>query len=138
MVKHFPSTRLVVAEHFKFNKRDQELSESVTQYIMQLKNMAMSHMMQRKLFIEPDVTFNKACGVATSMECTAHQTNMLEPTAHTEVHDLAASTMARQTTARQQCKHCGRVGNRPTGKMPCLSADLFLMWQITSHNSYVS
>lgn len=92
LVKHFKPKRNIVAESFKFNKRDQKQGESIAEYIVELKTMAqlcdfgdfldralkdrficgiLNDSIQRKLFNDSSVdTFQKACDIALTMETT--------------------------------------------------------------------
>ncbi|KAJ8875038.1 hypothetical protein PR048_022928 [Dryococelus australis] len=60
---------MVIAERYKFHKHDEQPTES------------MSHdLIQRKLFIESNLNFERACTIAFSMELAASQTKLLQPT----------------------------------------------------------
>lgn len=89
---HFAPKRNIVAESFKFNKRDQKQGETIAEYIVELKTMAQScdfgnfldralrdrficgvsnESIQRRLFNDSELkTFEKACDAALMMETT--------------------------------------------------------------------
>lgn len=98
---HYSPNRVVMVERFKFNKRDQKDSESIAEYIVQLKKMAKycdygatlssalrdrfvcgmrSETIQKKLLVVADLTFEKACTIALSMEAADEQANALQQT----------------------------------------------------------
>lgn len=90
--KHFTPKHNIVAESFKFNKREQKEGETVAEYIVELKSMAQkcsfgdfldralrdrficgiaNEAIQRRLFNDESIeTFDKACQIALTMETT--------------------------------------------------------------------
>lgn len=89
---HFAPKKNIVAESFKFNKRDQKQSETIAEYIVELKTIAQdcefgnfldralrdrficginNEAIQQKLLNDSSLsTFQKACDVASTMETT--------------------------------------------------------------------
>lgn len=89
---HFAPKRNVIAESFKFYKREQKQGETIAEYIVELKTMAQScefsnfldralrdrficgvsnESIQRRLFNDGELkTFEKACDAALMMETT--------------------------------------------------------------------
>ena len=103
---HFKPKTLVIAERFRFYKRNQHDNESISDYIVELKKLAStcyfgdflsialrdrlvcglrSESIQRKLLTEVDLTFDKAERIAVAMELVqrnaidySHQAQMVE------------------------------------------------------------
>jgi len=103
---HFKPKTLVIAEHFRFYKRNQHDNESISDYIVELKKLAStcdfgdllsialcdrlvcglhSESIQGKLLTEVDLTFDKAERIAVAMELVqrnaidySHQAQMVE------------------------------------------------------------
>ena len=89
MEKHFETKLLVISERFKFNKRVQLPSETVSEYVAELRKLSehykfeafldnalrdrfvcglRSEATQKKLLLEADLTFAKAIEIAQGME----------------------------------------------------------------------
>ncbi|RXN15243.1 Retrovirus-related Pol poly from transposon opus [Labeo rohita] len=96
LLAHYRLQPLVIAERFKFQKRNQKEGESVADYIMALRQLSVScefgqylsdalrdrfvsglnavESMQRKLLSQKDLTFNQACETVSSMELASSNT----------------------------------------------------------------
>uniref|UniRef100_A0A3B3RZC6 Retrotransposon gag domain-containing protein n=1 Tax=Paramormyrops kingsleyae TaxID=1676925 RepID=A0A3B3RZC6_9TELE len=89
LLSHYQPKPLVVAERYRFQKRNQKESESVSDYIVALRQLSkhceygdhldealrdrlvsglISESIQRKLLTEKDLTFARACELAQSIE----------------------------------------------------------------------
>ena len=89
MVSHYSPKPILIAERFKFHRRNQHESETVAQFVVELKRLALkcefetfledafrdrlfsglkSVQIQEKLLAERDLTFKKAFETAQSME----------------------------------------------------------------------
>lgn len=96
--EHFTPKRVVMVERFKFHKRDQKENENMAEYIVQLKKMAKfcefgaelpsvlrdrfvcgmkNESIQKKLLTVADLTFDKACSIALSMEAAHEQASVM-------------------------------------------------------------
>uniref|UniRef100_A0A1A8C840 ribonuclease H n=1 Tax=Nothobranchius kadleci TaxID=1051664 RepID=A0A1A8C840_NOTKA len=95
LTAHYKPKPLIIAERFKFQKRNQQENESVSDYVVSLKRLSTHcdfgrHLdealrdrfvsglkveaIQRKLLTEQDLTFAKACELALSMEMASKNT----------------------------------------------------------------
>ncbi len=95
LLAHYRPQPLVIAERFKFQKRNQKEGESVADYIVALRQLSAScefgqylsdalrdrfvsgltsESMQRKLLSQKDLTFRQACEIASSMELASRNT----------------------------------------------------------------
>lgn len=98
--KYFKPKVNIIAERFKFYKRNQKLHESISDYIVELKTLAQScdfktfleealrdklvcginnESIQQKLLNETGLTFDKACELAKNMEMTKSQLQQMRP-----------------------------------------------------------
>lgn len=89
LLAHYQPKPLVIAERFRFQKRNQNEGESVSDYVVALRQLSKhceygdhlnealrdclvsglaSESIQRKLLTERDLTFARACEIARSME----------------------------------------------------------------------
>lgn len=89
LTEHFEPKKNIVAESFKFYKREQKSSKSISEYIVELKSMAQecdfndfldralrdrficgvhNSAIQQRLLNDGIDTFEKACGIALTME----------------------------------------------------------------------
>lgn len=97
--KHFVPQKLVIAERYAFYKCCQKPSQSVGDYIVEIRKLAKAckfeafleealrdklvcgltkEGIQRKLLAEPDLTFNDACKLALTMELTEQQAKKIQ------------------------------------------------------------
>ena len=123
---HFSPKPLLIAERFRFHKRNQEENESVTQYVAVLRKMTehcqfgtalsdtlrdrlvcglRSEAIQKRLLTEENLTFKTAVDTAISMELAAKEAVQLG--AASRVHKVAA-TPERQKGDTQECYRCGK------------------------------
>uniref|UniRef100_A0A672ZN16 Retrotransposon gag domain-containing protein n=1 Tax=Sphaeramia orbicularis TaxID=375764 RepID=A0A672ZN16_9TELE len=76
LTSHYKPKPLVIAERFKFQKRNQQENESVSDYVVCVK--ALGHTLvetiQRKLLTEQNLMFAKACELSLSMEMASKNT----------------------------------------------------------------
>lgn len=98
--KYFKPKVNIIAERFKFYKRNQKMHESISDYIVELKTLAQScdfkafleealrdklvcgisnESIQQKLLNETGLTFDKACEMAKNMEMTKSQLKEMRP-----------------------------------------------------------
>lgn len=124
--KHFTPKPLVIAERFRFHKRNQEESESVVQYVAVLKKLSeycefdaalndtirdrlvcglRSEAIQKRFLTEANLTLQKAIEVAVSMELAAKEAQQLG--AAIRVHKVEAA----QDMEKGRCYRCGNVGH---------------------------
>nr|XP_055071051.1 uncharacterized protein K02A2.6-like [Misgurnus anguillicaudatus] len=121
--QHFSPKPLIIAERFRFHRRNQEEGESVTQYVAVLRGLSehcefgghlddalrdrfvcglKSEATQKRLLTETTLTFQRAVELAVSME-----------TASREAHQLSGSltvnalSLLKNKTANK-CKRCGK------------------------------
>jgi len=97
--KHFGPKRIVIAERFRFHRREQAAGETVADYEAELRRLAIhcqfgeyldqalrdrlvcglkSEVTQRRLLSEPDLRLKRAIEVAQSMEAAERNTQQLK------------------------------------------------------------
>ncbi|XP_038069806.1 uncharacterized protein K02A2.6-like [Patiria miniata] len=131
--KHLAPKPLVIAERFRFHKRDQREGESVTAYLAELRRLTeycefgsylndalrdrlvcglRAGNITKRLLAEAKLTFKKAIEIATAMEAAAKDAvefqQQLKP--ETSVHKFAAKP---QPTSTSTCYRCGKSGHSP-------------------------
>jgi len=129
LMTHYAPRPIVIAERYRFYKRDQQESESVSDFVVMLKNLAStcefgnflnealrdrfvcglrSENCRRRLLTESDLTFTKAIEIARSMElarkdCTELQTGrVLLDRAEASVNQI--STLKKKSSHKSYCK----------------------------------
>ena len=130
MQNHLSPKPLIIAERFKFHRRNQGENESVAQYLAELRKLSekcefaeypeqalrdrlvcglVSEKIQQKLLLEANLSLKKAFEIAQSME-----------TAHWETHEMRASGSQAGTEIRhlnansgRSCTRCGKTGHHP-------------------------
>lgn len=124
---HFSPKPIVIAERFRFHKRNQQEGESVTQYIAVIKQLSEhcefgTHLqdalrdrlvcglnvesIQRKLLNEAELTFKKAAELAVSMETVARETHQLSNALKVNALSLDSSKQ------RTKCPRCGKTNHQ--------------------------
>ncbi|MGH0173820.1 UNVERIFIED_CONTAM: hypothetical protein FKN15_066553 [Acipenser sinensis] len=125
---HLSPKPLVIAERFRFHKRNQQTNETISQYIAELRRLAEhcqfgeglgdalrdrlvcgihNESTQKRLLTERDLTLNRATEIAVSTETAAKDATELQQKAIVEcaTHKLAA----RRTNAKERaCFRCGK------------------------------
>ena len=127
---HLSPKPLIIAERFKFHRRNQGENESVAQYLAELRKLSencqfgeyleqalrdrlvcglVSEKIQQRLLSEAELSLKKAFEIAQSME-----------TAHRETREMRASGSQIDTeikhvstTPRGACTRCGKPGHHP-------------------------
>lgn len=119
--KHFKPTRNIVAESFRFYKRDQKQGESIGEYVIELKSIAQlcdfgdfldralkdrficgiaNESIQVKLFNDSSITtFQKACEIALIMEATRYDVEMIHNGASGSVNVMRHTGNDRERTS---------------------------------------
>ena len=123
---HFSPKPIVIAERFRFHKRNQEEGESVTQYVAVIKRHCnfgthlqdalrdrfvcglKSETIQRRLLTEAALTFQKAVEIAVSNETVARESQQLSSAL--KVNVLSKLTSRQQST----CTRCGKMNHNET------------------------
>ncbi len=129
--KHFNPAPLEIAESFHFGTRSQQPSESISEYIVVLKKLSIhcnfgeflnralrdrfvcglnNFKIQNKLLNTENLTFDKACLIAKSMEMAERNTQEFHPATSTNTTGFGDGTVNQiQTTKRdgQVCYRCG-------------------------------
>lgn len=101
LTKHFSLKPLVIAERFRFHKRNQEEGESVTMFVASLRKLAehcefkdvlnntlrdrlvcglRNEAAQKKLLTESDLTLDKAINISVTMEMASKEAHALHAT----------------------------------------------------------
>ncbi len=134
---HFKPKTLVIAERFRFYKRNQHENESISDYIVELKKLAStcdfgeflsialrdrlvcglrSESIQRKLLTEIDLTFDKAEKITVAMELAQRNAVDLHPSSSSggigvnkveHKHKKRAKASASGSKQSTECWRCG-------------------------------
>ncbi|XP_060761945.1 uncharacterized protein K02A2.6-like [Neoarius graeffei] len=133
LTDHFKPEKNVIAERFRFQRRNQQEGESIASFIVALKQLSIhcefaghldealrdrfvcglrSEAMQKKLLTEWNLTFKSACDIACTMEMASKNT--------TEFSDKAKATsevctVSSQKVKREQTRHAIASGNQLDG-----------------------
>eukprot|EP00079_Xenopus_tropicalis_P016020 XP_004914327.1 PREDICTED: uncharacterized protein K02A2.6-like [Xenopus tropicalis] len=120
---HFSPRPIVIAERFKFHKRNQAEGESVAQYVAVLKKLAehcefgdnlndalrdrvvcglCSESIQRKLLTESALTYQKAVDIAMSMEAVSRESQHLSNSLKVNAMSFASES------PKAKCFRCGK------------------------------
>jgi hypothetical protein len=125
--EHLSPKPLVIAERFRFHKRDQHAGETVAEYIAELKRLSehcnfgnvlndalrdrlvcgiSSETIQRKLLSEEDLTFKKASETAIAIEAASKDAAELQKRAGGKATEVVHKLHAKKQFPRK-CSHCG-------------------------------
>ena len=134
---HYSPKPLVIAERFRFYKRNQQETESIATYVSELKKLSancefdatlndylrdrlvcgmLSVPTQKKLLTEKDLTYQRAVEISVSMETATHDTEEIHKAS--DVHAMASSHKREKKSPTQytktsvKCKVCGRGSHR--------------------------
>ena len=130
--KHLAPKPLVIAERFRFHKRDQREGESVTAYLAELRRLTeycefgdylndalrdrlvcglRAGNITKRLLAEAKLTLKKAIDIATAMEAAAKDAVEFQQQFKPEstVHKFAS----KKPTSSTACFRCGRAGHSP-------------------------
>uniref|UniRef100_A0A3Q1F3H9 Retrotransposon gag domain-containing protein n=1 Tax=Acanthochromis polyacanthus TaxID=80966 RepID=A0A3Q1F3H9_9TELE len=118
---HYRPAPVVIAERFRFQKRNQKEGETVSDYVVALRQLSTtcdfgqylddalrdrfvsgmrSDAVQRRLLSEKELTFSRACEIAVSMELASR--NTMEFSGHSASHQVNALYPERQRTRPQR------------------------------------
>lgn len=127
---HYAPKPLIIAERFRFHKRNQQEGESVAQFVAILKQLSehcdfgrslndtirdrlvcglRSETIQKRLLTETNLTLEKSIDISTSMEMAAKEAQQLSGA--TQVHKLFTQPKKVVTTG-QLCYRCGKPGHQ--------------------------
>lgn len=136
LAAHFSPKPLVIAERFRFHKRNQEEGESVAVFVAALRRLAehcefgaalndtirdrlvcgmRSEAAQKRLLTESALTLDKAMEISVSMELAARDAHQLSTSG--KLHQVATEDKG----AQNKCYRCGRTGHVADG---CWSKDV--------------
>ena len=117
---HLSPKPLVIAERFRFHKRDQRDDETIGAFVADIRKLShhcefgetldaslrdrlvcglRNELIQKRLLSEADLTFTRAIAIAVAMETAAKDASELQHQRHqeTEVHKIAANRPIRRT-----------------------------------------
>ena len=124
---HLAPKPLIIAERYRFHKRDQRSGETTAQYIAELRRLARNcdfgghladalrdrfvsgvtnHTICKSLLSEDGLTLAKAEKMATAMETAARYAAELTPSNRQDVHRMVMKPRAQET-----CYRCGKTGH---------------------------
>lgn len=137
---HFSPKPIIIAERFRFHKRNQEEGESVAQYVAVLKKLSehcdfgihlhdalrdrfvcglSNESIQRKMLTEETLTFQRAVDISMSMETMAREAEHLKSSL--KVHAMFASS----PQGGDKCFRCGKSNHKQSDcyyrEQPCYS-----------------
>lgn len=129
LTAHFSPKPLLIAERFRFYKRNQEEGETVTMFVAALRKLAehcefkedslndairdrlvcglRNEATQRKLLTESNLTLARAVEISVSMEMAAKEAQQLSA-ATAKVMKIAS---AEDSSANRPCTRCGKQGH---------------------------
>ena len=133
--KHYNPKPLEIAQSFHFGTRNQKSGESVGDYVLALKRLAVhcnygefldrtlrdrfvcglrNPKIQNKLLNTEDLTFEKACRIAKAMEMTERNTQEFHPTTSESPQVSQLTAQDDKNTNQEQFFRCG--GNNHSGQ----------------------
>jgi hypothetical protein len=133
--KHFNPASLEIAESFHFGTRSQKPGESIGEYVVALKKLSIhcnfgeflnralrdrfvcglnNVKIQNKLLTTENITFDKACQIAKSMEMAERNTQEFHPT--TSASAPSEGTVNQIESKRNDEQACYRCGGNHTAK----------------------
>ena len=125
--KHFGPKRIIIAERFRFHRREQAVGETIADYEAELRRLAIhcefqeyldqalrdrlvcglkSEATQKRLLSEPNLTPKRAIEVAQSMEAAERNTQQLKG-GEVSVHSVESATIS-ERKGEVECYRCGR------------------------------
>ncbi|XP_026142558.1 uncharacterized protein K02A2.6-like [Carassius auratus] len=123
--QHFSPKPLVIAERFRFHRRNQEESESVTQYVAVLRGLSehcefgghlddalrdrfvcglKSEATQKRLLTESTLTFQRAVELAVSMETASREAHQLSGSLTGEMQNITAKITLKPENKLKFCQ----------------------------------
>ncbi len=135
--KHLAPPPIVIAERFRFHKRDQQQHENVNDYVAELRQLAINcnfgdylnealrdrfvcglrrEAMQRALLSEADLDLAKAVKIANSMEMASRDAGQLRNNGSPGVHQMQRQPLRssrRSTQPGKTCYRCNKTGHLP-------------------------
>ncbi|XP_039602322.1 uncharacterized protein K02A2.6-like [Polypterus senegalus] len=134
MRDHLSPKPLLIAEHFRFHKRNQNDGETIAAYVAELKKLSeycqfgdglndalrdrlvcgiLQEGIQKRLLIEADLTFKRAVEIAISMETAAKDALELQRGVNmSNVNKMAAAKINK--VHKCPCYRCGRDSHLPS------------------------
>ena len=133
LTSHFKPKTLKIAKRFCFYKRNQSRGENVTDYLVELRRLALTcefgnfldealcdrfvcglleEAIQHRLLVEADLTLTKALSSAQSMEIAQKDLKEIHPT-RVEVETLQESAHYVSSRKQQNCHGCLGAGYSP-------------------------
>ena len=130
--KHYNPKPLEIAQSFHFGTRNQKSGESISDYVLALKRLAVhcnygefldralrDHFVcglsnlkiQNKLLNTESLTFEKACSIAKAMEMAERNTQEFHPTSSESSQVNKLTEQSSKNTEQSSCPWCG--GNHP-------------------------
>ncbi|XP_061878364.1 uncharacterized protein K02A2.6-like [Entelurus aequoreus] len=123
---HFSPKPIVIAERYRFHKRDQGEGETITQYVTDLKKLSEhcefgaylqdalrdrlvcglnSESIKKRLLTEKDLTYQRAVELAVSIETVARESQQLSSSQKVNAVSLSLPP-------GRKCTRCGRVNHK--------------------------
>ena len=130
MTDHLHPKPLIIAELFKFHKRNQGISETASQYLAELRRFAdkcrfegyldealcdhfvcglCSEVIQRRLLSEQELSLKKALEIAHGMEIANQKASEF----HTSVESKMSDDVMMIPSAKIPCYRCTKIGHSP-------------------------
>ena len=130
---HFEPKPLVIAERFYFHRRNQLSTESIAEYMAELRKLAthcdfrnylnealrdrlvcglVNHNIQRKLLTEADLSLTRALEIAQSMEAAEANMKKLQTSEPAEIHAVQTSTQRLPTANNPRVRPANQLKKR--------------------------
>ena len=138
--QHLSSKPLLIAERFRFHRRNQLESETVSAYLAELRKLSLycefgtnldvslrdrlvcglrNELIQKRLLSEPSLSLAKATEIALAMEAAAKDTLELQGKKESEVNKLAkenekVNKVKEDIKSKPHCYRCGSGAHEST------------------------
>ena len=133
--EHFNPKLLVIAERFRFYSRSQTATESVSEFIADLRKLAANcnfenflpqalrdcmvcglynGSIQKRLLMEEALTLDKAVELAKSLEAAEKSSKKLQGGEDRQVNRVWKEQKPHKTPAKTPCYRCGKNGHQPS------------------------
>jgi hypothetical protein len=131
--RHIAPKTLVIAERFRFHRRNQRPGEAISDYCVAIQKLSehcqfgttlndalrdrlvcglVSEQTQRKLLVEADLTYDRAKAIALAAETATKDAGELRKPPAGEVNKLKAKASSSTTDAKKMlCTRCGKTNH---------------------------
>ena len=132
--EHYNTTPLIIAERYHFHTRSQAATESVSEFIAELRRLAtncqfkeflaealrdrfvcwLRHaMIQKRLLVEKELTLDKAVQLAQGLEAAERGSRKLQGDEHTQIGRVGLPQKESKIPGKKPCYRCGGDSHTP-------------------------